>query len=84
MVLRGTVVDMTKVDGIIAYDDDEEIVGLITYMFYDDVCEILSLDSFKENLGIGSKLIDEVKKIAIEKKAKRIVFGTIKTERSGT
>jgi len=75
MVLRGTVVDMKKVAGIIAYDD-KEIVGLITYRFYDDVCEILSLDSFKENQGIGSKLIDEVKKIAIEKRAKRIVVIT--------
>lgn len=75
MILRGVVVDMTKVDGIIAYDE-KEIVGMITYRFFDDVCEILSLDSFKENQGIGSSLIDEVRKIAIVKKANRIVVIT--------
>lgn len=75
MILRGGVVDMTKADGIIAYVE-KEIVGMITYRIFDDVCEILSLDSFKENQGIGSILIDEVKKIAMVKKINRIVVIT--------
>lgn len=75
MILRGAVVDMTKVDGFIAYNGNE-IIGLITYRLFDDVCEILSLDSFKENQGIGTTLIDEVRKIAIVKKANRIVVIT--------
>ena len=56
MVIRGKVVDMTSVDGIVCYDD-KEIVGLITYDLNCD-CEILSLDSLIENKGIGTELIE--------------------------
>lgn len=58
MVIRGKVVDMTSVDGIVCYDD-KEIVGLITYDL-NCYCEILSLDSLIENKGIGTELIEWV------------------------
>ena len=39
MVLRGRVIDMTKTDGYFA-SEDKKIIGLVTYIFYRDVCEI--------------------------------------------
>ena len=63
IVIRGKIIDGTKLDGFIALDD-KTIIGLITYMFYDDVCEIVSLDSLKENQGVGTSLINKVKEVA--------------------
>lgn len=62
IVIRGKVVDLTTVDGIICYDSTR-IVGLITYILADE-CEILSLDSIIENIGIGTELINQVIDIA--------------------
>ena len=42
--------------------ENNTIIGLITYTFFGDICEIVSLDSKKENVGIGSAL-DEVRKV---------------------
>ena len=63
MVIRGKVVDMTSVEGIVVYEDGY-IIGLITYEIKDKECEILSLNSKKENIGIGTKLINRVIEIA--------------------
>ena len=52
MVVRGREIDMTRVDG-------GEIVGLATFLFYDGLCEIVSLDSLRENQGIGTALLTQ-------------------------
>lgn len=44
MVVRGELVDMTKVDGTIAYQDNQ-LIGLITYRYAGKTLEVLSLDS---------------------------------------
>lgn len=71
IIIRGTVIDGTKLDGFVALDG-EKIIGLITYMFEDDECEICSLNSFIENRGIGTSLINKVIEIAKGKKCTRI------------
>ena len=63
MIIRGAVVDMTKVDGIICFEDNE-IVGLITYVIKDSVCEITWFNSLVENQGIGTELIRRVTEAA--------------------
>ncbi len=63
MVIHGEIIDMTKADGIVAYDDSQ-IVGLITYRFIDNLCEILSLNSLISKQGIGTKLLERVIEIA--------------------
>ncbi|MFL0269353.1 GNAT family N-acetyltransferase [Candidatus Clostridium radicumherbarum] len=75
MIIRGEIVDMTKVDGIIAMNGDE-IVGLLTYVMHDDTCEITSLDSLQEGNGIGTNLVNKVINIAKEKKCNRIIVVT--------
>ena len=71
MVIRGKIIDCTKLDGFVI-NEDKKIIGLITYMFYDDVCEIISLDSLNEKQGIGTALINKVKEIAKENNCKII------------
>ncbi len=51
IIIRGKVIDGTKMPGIVAYKDNK-IVGVITYMIEDNECEIVSLNSFIENIGI--------------------------------
>lgn len=63
IILRGRVVDMTLAEGIVVYESNI-IIGLITYEISNGECEILSLDSKKENKGIGTELIHRVIEIA--------------------
>lgn len=48
MIIRGKEIDMTKVDGFY-FIDGKTIIGLITYIGYNNILEITSLDSLKEN-----------------------------------
>lgn len=63
IIIRGKVIDGTKLDGFIALKNNK-IVGLITYMIEANECEICSLNSFIENKGIGTALINKVKEYA--------------------
>lgn len=75
IISRGKIIDGTKLDGFIAIKDTK-IIGLITYIIENDECEIVSLNSFIENNGIGSKLIDKVKRCAKENNCKHLVLIT--------
>lgn len=46
--------------------------GLITYDIQRDQCEIVSLDSLTEKIGIGSRLIGAVKQQAIGQSCRRL------------
>ena len=63
MSIRGEIIDGTKLDGFLLQEDNT-IVGLITYTFFDDICEIVSFDSKRENIGIGSALLRELEEVA--------------------
>lgn len=71
IVIRGKIVDGTKLQGYVALKDNE-IIGLITYMIENEECEICSLDSFIENKGIGTSLINKVEEVAKENKCKKL------------
>ena len=71
IIIRGKVVDGTKLDGFVALKDNE-IIGLITYVIENNECEICSLNSFIENKGIGTNLINKVKEYAKEKDCTRL------------
>lgn len=40
--------------------ENEKTVGLLTYHIKNNECEIVTLDSLKENLGIGTALIESM------------------------
>jgi len=71
MVVRGKIVDMTILDGFAIYEN-ETIIGLITYKINDNECEIMSIDSLKENQGIGTGLVNKVIQIATKVKCTKI------------
>ncbi len=71
MVVRGAIVDMTKLGGFVAYAD-EKIAGLITYLIKGGECEIMSLDSLRERQGIGTALVNMVIKAASGRKCGKI------------
>lgn len=65
MVVRGEFIDMTVLDGFVTYEN-ETIIGLVTYKIDADECEIMSLDSLKENQGIGTALVNKVIEAAVK------------------
>lgn len=75
MIIRGKEIDMTKTEGFY-FSKEENIIGLITYIVYDDILEITSLDSVYENRGIGSKLVENVIHEAKERGFQKIVLIT--------
>lgn len=75
MIIRCKVIDMTKTEGFY-FSEDEKVIGLITYIVYNNILEITSLDSLKENRGIGSKLIETIIQEAKERKIQKIVLIT--------
>ncbi|WDV48048.1 GNAT family N-acetyltransferase [Clostridiaceae bacterium M8S5] len=63
MVVRGKIIDMTELEGYITYEKDC-IIGLITYILSECELEIISLDSFQEQQGIGTALVNKIIKKA--------------------
>ena len=69
--VRGEIIDGTKLEGFLLQEECK-IIGLVTYMFFEEICEIVSLDSKKENIGIGSALVKEVEKVARDNDCKKM------------
>ncbi|MBT2690217.1 GNAT family N-acetyltransferase [Bacillus sp. ISL-47] len=64
MVISSGVYDCSKLDGIAALDEMEEIIGLITFIIKEQRCEIISLDSIREGKGVGTALIEKAEAAA--------------------
>lgn len=79
MLIRGEIVDMTKVDGFIIFNEGV-IIGLVTYLNKDRVAEITSLDSLILNRGIGTMLVTQVINTAKQFDCFRSVKNAGKTE----
>ncbi|MBU4486144.1 MAG: GNAT family N-acetyltransferase [Candidatus Delongbacteria bacterium] len=59
IVTRGSIIKYTDVEGFTAKENNE-ILGLITYVIRGTKTEVTSLNSFRENEGIGTLLINKV------------------------
>ncbi len=57
--------------GFVAIHEGQKM-GLVTYDIAGESCEIVSIDSTNSSIGIGTALIEAVKKIAREAKCKRL------------
>ncbi len=74
VVSRGKVHNVSELPGFIAFIG-EELVGIITFKIYEGKqpdCEIVTINSFKEQSGVGSSLIQEVVRHASAHACKRI------------
>jgi GNAT superfamily N-acetyltransferase len=59
VVSRGVAHDASQLPALMAVEADE-IVGLATYHFAHDECEVVTLDSLREGQGVGSALLNAV------------------------
>lgn len=75
MILRGKIIDMTAVDGLFV-EENGKIIALITYLFYGEVMEITSLDSFRKKQGLGTQLLNRAIETARQHRCKKIVLIT--------
>ncbi|MGX1264401.1 GNAT superfamily N-acetyltransferase [Rossellomorea marisflavi] len=64
MVISTGIHDCVNLDGFVCLEDNE-ILGLITFVMGNQECEIISMDSLREGVGIGSSLLRRVENEAI-------------------
>ncbi len=70
-VTRGKVHEVPGLPGFICKEHGK-IIGLVTYNIENNECEIVTLDSKINNIGLGTKLINKVIDKAKEKHCKRV------------
>ena len=75
VVAHGVIYYPDSLDGFITLDNGEWI-GEITYTFSGNECEIVSLDSARQGMGVGTMLIRKVVEKAREKNGRRIFLIT--------
>jgi len=63
IIVKNRTLNPQRLPGFIV-SDGNDIVGLITYDIDNYECEIVTLNSFKRNMGIGTALVNKVKEIA--------------------
>ncbi len=71
VVVHKTIYIPSELNGFIA-EITKEKIGLITYQIKNKICEIVSLNSIKENKGVGTKLVELVIKQAKDLSCKKI------------
>jgi N-acetylglutamate synthase-like GNAT family acetyltransferase len=65
IISRGQSHDASELPGFVAMYDNQA-VGLATYRISGHECELVTLDSWQENKGVGTALIERVKRTALE------------------
>ncbi len=75
MVISSGIYQCENLNGFI-YEEDQQIIGLVTYVMKIDEIEIISLDSIHEGKGIGTALIEKVENLAKQKQIKIITLVT--------
>jgi GNAT superfamily N-acetyltransferase len=71
LVSRGKTYRAEDLDGILVYEE-KKIIGLGLYYIKNYECEIVFMETFVQNKGIGTHLIELIKEIAKKEKCKRM------------
>jgi len=71
VVSRGKLHDVSKLPGFVAGYAGKN-VGLATYRIHSKECELVTLDSWQENLGVGTALIEAIKQVATKARCTRL------------
>lgn len=75
MVVHGEIYRPEQLDGFVA-EENNEWVGLITFIIKNHEMEIMSLDSLREGQGIGTELMSMVVNEAWQQNCKRVFLIT--------
>ena len=75
VVAHGTMYHPENVNGFVV-ENDNEWIGLVTFIIAKDECEVTSLDSLREGQGVGTKLIHAVVDKARNQTCKRVFLIT--------
>jgi ribosomal protein S18 acetylase RimI-like enzyme len=67
MIISTGIYQCDTLDGFI-FEENNQIIGLITYVIKDNEIEVISLDSLQEGKGIGTSLMKKIENIAKQKK----------------
>ncbi len=71
VVRRGELVDPVTLPGFVAYVERER-AGLATYAVRGDECELVTLDSLREGIGVGRALLEAVRDEAVSAGCRRL------------
>ena len=71
VVTRGKLHYADRLPSFVALEDDRR-VGLVTYRIESDECEIVTLNSLTEGIGIGIALVEAVRSVAALNKCGRV------------
>lgn len=71
MARRGELIDPTVLPGFVALANGER-VGLATYAVRGDECELVTIDSLREGIGVGRALLDAVREAAVAAGCRRL------------
>jgi len=71
IVTRGRIHRADQLPGFIALQEDKP-VGLLTYRIDSDECEIVTMNSLRDGMGIGSGLLNAVNHQAISAECRRL------------
>lgn len=71
IITRGRIFNVKELPGLIAFYQHNPI-GLLTYHIENSDCEIVSLNSALDGIGVGTELLSAVKDIAIQAGCRRI------------
>ena len=67
----GELVDPTGFPGFVASVDGDP-VGLVTYALSGDACEVVTIRSLREGIGVGRALLDAVREAAVAAGCRRL------------
>jgi ribosomal protein S18 acetylase RimI-like enzyme len=76
IAVNGKLWDTRLMPGFAALDAGGAVIGYVLYTFHDGECEIMVLESLRENIGIGTTLIERVKLSAKEHRIQKVVLMT--------
>jgi ribosomal protein S18 acetylase RimI-like enzyme len=62
--------------GLIALDKDKKPIGLLTYQVREKTCELVTLNSLQEGIGLGSALLEALKELALNSGCRIIALTT--------
>jgi GNAT superfamily N-acetyltransferase len=71
VVGHGRVYRVAELPGFVALENNEPL-GLITFTIEDDACELVTIDSLREGVGVGSALLQAVVHKAREAGCRRL------------